>query len=255
MRSAQTMEPARCAELIRQAGKVIVLTGAGLSTAAGIPDFRGPQGLYVTRRYDPEKVFEADWFRHEPRFFYEFARDFVEMVKDVEPTFTHRFLADMEKKGLLEAVITQNIDMLHQLAGNRAVIELHGSPRAAYCTSCGKRFVDLTYPWWEKVMNSSPNPPVPFCPACLGVIKPEIVFFGETLDWFGEAERLVYQCDLLMVLGSSLQVAPAALLPQGTKATTVIVNKGPVMLPPAPNRYFVDGDLDEYFREVARHLE
>ena len=176
------------------------------------------------------------------------------MVKDIEPTFTHRFLADLERKGLLEAIVTQNIDMLHQLAGSRAVVELHGSPRAADCTSCSKRFADLTYDWWENVMSSSPMPPVPFCPSCLGVIKPEIVFFGETLEWLGEAERLVYHCDLLLVLGSSLQVAPAAYLPQGTRATTIIVNKGPIMLPPAPHRYFVDGDLDNYFREVAEHL-
>jgi NAD-dependent deacetylase len=254
MQQTQSIEPARCAEMIRRAGSVIALTGAGLSTAAGIPDFRGPRGLYVTRRYDPEKVFEIDWFRQDPRYFYEFCRDFVAEVKDIEPTFTHRFLAELEAKGFLEAIITQNFDMLHQLAGSRAVIELHGSPRAASCTSCGKRFAELTYDWWEKVMTTSPMPPVPYCPVCLGVLKPEIVFFGELVDWYGEAERLVAQCDLLLVLGSSLQVAPASLLPHGTRATTIVVNRGEVMLPPAPHRYFVDGELDVYFREVAGHL-
>jgi NAD-dependent deacetylase len=254
MQQTQSLDPAGCAKLILGAETVVALTGAGLSTAAGIPDFRGPRGLYVTRRYDPEKVFEIGWFREEPRYFYEFCRDFVAEVKDIEPTFTHRFLADLEEKGLLAAVVTQNIDMLHQLAGSRAVVELHGSPRAASCTSCGQRFAELSYDWWEKVMTTGPMPPVACCPACQGVIKPDIVFFGELVDWYGEAERLVARCDLLLVLGSSLQVAPASFLPDSTQATTIIVNRGEVMLPPAPHRYFVDGELDVYFRQVAAHL-
>lgn len=93
-KAAPILEPARCAEMIRRSGSVAALTGAGISTAAGIPDFRGSQGLYVTRRYDPEKTFDIDWFRRASQYFYEFSRDFVAAVKDVRPTFTHRFLAD-----------------------------------------------------------------------------------------------------------------------------------------------------------------
>jgi len=252
---AQSLAPARCAELIRSSRSAVALTGAGISTAAGIPDFRGPQGLYVTRRYDPEKVFEIGWFRRDPRYFYEFSRDFAAAVKDVRPTFTHRFLADLERGGTLAGVITQNIDMLHQSAGSRKVVELHGSYRTATCLRCGRKRDEITYAWWERAMTTSPTPPVALCPVCAGVLKPDIVFFGELVHGYEEAERLVAQCDLLLVLGSSLQVTPASLLPYGTESTTVVVNRGEVMLPPAPRRYFVDSELDAYFREVAERLE
>jgi NAD-dependent deacetylase len=253
MSERQTLEPDRCAELIRQSGFTVALTGAGLSTAAGIPDFRGPRGLYVTRRYAPEKVFEIGWFRREPRYFYEFSRDFISVVKDIRPTFTHRFLAELERQGRLTGIVTQNIDLLHHLAGSRKVIELHGSYRSAACSSCGRRFENLTSSWWEEAIASSPTPPVVRCPACRGVLKPDIVFFGEMVNGFSEAERMVARCDLLLVLGSSLQVSPASFLPHQTRATTLVVNQGEVMLPPAPNRYFVDGALDEYFRQVAEY--
>jgi NAD-dependent deacetylase len=254
MQKSPSLEPARCAELIRQARSAVALSGAGISTAAGIPDFRGPQGLYVTRRYDPEKVFEIGWFRRSPGYFYEFSRDFVDTVKDIQPTFTHRWLAELEQAGCLTGVITQNIDILHQLAGSRKVIELHGSYRSATCTGCGKRYADLTYAWWEQAMATSPTPPLALCPACNDVLKPDIVFFGEMVDYFPAAEQLVAGCDLLLVLGSSLQVTPASFLPYQTQATTVIVNRGTVLLPPSHHRHFVDGDLDAYFREVAKCL-
>lgn len=240
--------------MIRRSRSIVALTGAGISTAAGIPDFRGPRGLYVTRRYDPEKVFEIGWFRREPRYFYKFSRDFVATVKDVRPTFTHRFLAELEREGPLTGVITQNIDMLHQLAGSRNVVELHGSYRTATCTTCGRQQRDLTYPWWEKAMAASPTPPVALCSGCNGVLKPDIVFFGELVNGYEEAEQMVAQCDLLLVLGSSLKVAPASLLPHRTETTTVVVNRGEVMLQHAPYRFFVDGDLDACFREVAEYL-
>jgi len=249
-----TIEPARCAELIHRSNCVVALTGAGISTAAGIPDFRGPQGLYVTRRYDPEKVFEIGWFRREPHYFYEFSRDFVAAVKDILPTFTHRFLAVLERAGRLAGVITQNIDMLHQLAGSRTVVELHGSYGTATCTTCGRKYKDLSYAWWEKAMHTSPTPPIVLCSACNGVLKPDIVFFGEMVNGYDEAERMVSQCDLLLVFGSSLNVTPASLLPYCTQATTIVVNRGKVVLPPASHRFFIDGDLDDYFRDVAGHL-
>lgn len=252
---SKILEPARCADMIRKARRVVALTGAGISTAAGIPDFRGPRGLYVTRRYDPEKVFDIDWFHREPCYFYEFARDFVATVKNIRPTFTHRFLAGLEKVGKLTGLITQNIDMLHQLAGNRKVIDLHGSYRSARCLSCDRIYEDLTYAWWDDVMSGSPAPPVACCPACNSVLKPDIVFFGELVHGFEEAEQMIARCDLLLVLGSSLKVTPASFLPYQTEATTVVVNRGAVMLPDAPHRFFVDGDLNAYFAEVVKHLE
>jgi len=247
----QPLAPARCAEMIRRATAAVALTGAGISTAAGLPDFRGPRGLYVTRRYDPEKVFEIGGFRRDPRAFYEFSRDFVAAVKGIQPTFSHRFLAALEQQGRLAGVITQNIDLLHQQAGSRHLVELHGSYASAACTDCGWGYEDLDYHWWEAAMHRSSTPPVARCASCGGVLKPGIVFFSELVKGYGEAERLVAQCDLLLVLGSTLQVAPASFLPSCSRAPAVVVNRGEVDLPPAPQRYLVDCDLDGYFREVA----
>lgn len=254
MPEANSLEPARCAELIRRSSSVVALTGAGISTAAGIPDFRGPKGLYVTRRYDPEKVFEIGWFRRNPHYFYEFSRDFIATVKDIHSTFTHRFLAELEREGHLSGVVTQNIDMLHQHAGSRTVVELHGSYGSATCAVCGKTYGALTYDWWERAMATSPTPPVALCSACNSPLKPDIVFFGEMVNGYDEAERMVMQCDLLLVLGSSLNVTPASLLPYSTRAITVIVNRGEVVFLPESHRFFVDCELDTYFREVAAHL-
>lgn len=249
-----SLEPATCADLIKKSQSTVVLTGAGISTAAGIPDFRGPKGLYVTRRYDPELVFEIHAFHRTPEYFYEFTSDFANMVKNIAPTFTHGFLAGLERAGLLKGIITQNIDILHQMAGNRNVLELHGSYRSATCQSCGRQFDALDYDWWIEAMRNSSRPPVVNCPSCSGLLKPDIVFFGEAVNGYGKAEAMVSGCDLLLVLGSSLNVTPASLLPYCTSAPTLIVNRGNVMLPPGPQRYFVEEDLDVYFRKVADEL-
>ena len=254
MNKQLNLDPAECARLINSSKALAVLTGAGISTAAGIPDFRGPKGLYVTRRYDPEKVFDIDWFDREPRYFYEFSRDFIGLMKKTKPTFAHRFLAGLEREGRLKGVITQNIDALHSEAGSAKVIELHGSYRSARCRSCGKHRKELTYEWWDAAMEISRNPPTVFCPVCDGVLKPDIVFFGEPVHAITEAQQLVAECDLLLVLGSSLQVTPASMLPHCTTQTTIIVNKGHVILSPTPYRYFLEEDLDVFSRAVAACL-
>ncbi len=248
------MLPTQCAELIRGSRFPVALTGAGISTAAGIPDFRGPQGLYVTRRYDPEKVFEIDWFDRDPGFFYDFSRDFVDLMKGNGPTYTHRFLAALEGAGMLAGVITQNIDALHQEAGSTRVLDLHGSYRSATCRTCEDQHEGITYAWWDEAMRNSPRSPVVLCGACGGVVKPDIVFYGEPVHAFTEARLTVTQCDLLLVLGSSLTVTPASLLPQYTEATTIVVNRGDVALTPGPSRHFVEAELDAYFRSVAACL-
>jgi len=249
-----TLEACDCADLIARSRSMVVLSGAGISTAAGIPDFRGPRGLYVTRLYDPVKVFDIRWFRRDPGFFYEFARDFARMMKSVRPTFTHFFLSRLEEAGKLTGVITQNIDLLHQAAGSRNVVELHGSYGSASCCDCNRAFYSLDHAWWEEAMRESRRPPVAFCPACGGVLKPNIVFFGEMVKGYDRAERLIARSDLLLVVGSSLTVAPASLLPHAAGGATVVVNKGAVTLEPSPRRFFVDRDTDGYFREVAAIL-
>jgi len=254
MQELRTIKPTDCAELIRHSSSVVALTGAGISTAAGIPDFRGPQGLYVTRRYDPEKVFDIRWFHREPRHFYEFAWDFINLLTAIRPTFTHFFLAQLAAAGNLDGVVTQNIDMLHQLAGSSKVNELHGSYGSASCCSCRRKYAGLTHSWWHETMRNSPLMPIALCPECKGVLKPEIVFFGEMVKSYDSAERLITDCDLLLVLGSSLTVTPASLLPYAALAITVVVNKGGVTLEPAPHRFFINCEIDDYFKKVASSL-
>lgn len=253
MRGTTSVDPAGCADLLRRARRVVALTGAGISTSAGVPDFRGPQGLYVTRRYDPEKVFTISGFMSEPVYFYEFSRDFIATLRQVKPTPAHDFLVQLEQTGTLAGIVTQNIDLLHQLAGSKRVVELHGSYRSAICLACGRRFLGLTLAWWDEAMHQSATPPVARCTDCGGVLKPEIVFFGEPVLSYQEAEDLVAGCDLLLVLGSSLQVTPASLLPLASSAPCLIVNRGEIVRPTAECR-FVDAELDAYFMEVARHL-
>ena len=241
------LDAAGCAEMIRRAERVVALTGAGISTAAGLPDFRGPQGLYVTRRYDPDRVFEIGAFARDPAPFFEFTRDFLGVIDTVEPTLTHYFLAKLEGEGRLTAVITQNIDALHQRAGSRNVISVHGDYWTSHCLACRREY-DL-----ETMGRMVREVEVPHC-ACGGVIKPDVVFFGEPVHGLDEAASVVSTSDLLLVLGSSLSVYPAAFLPEAAGGDVVVVTAGEVGLRPGPDRYFVDADLDAFFGEVRAIL-
>ena len=122
-----------CAEWIRNARRIVALTGAGISTAAGIPDFRGANGLYTTIEVDPDLVFEINCFRRDPGYFYRFAHGWMEKIRTIQPTFTHRFLSSLEKENRLSGIVTQNIDGLHQKAGSVQVTELHGSFESGVC--------------------------------------------------------------------------------------------------------------------------
>jgi NAD-dependent deacetylase len=243
----QTLDAKGCADLIRRSEQVVALTGAGMSTAAGLPDFRGPNGLYVTRQYDPDTIFEISAFRQDPAPFFQFTRDFLGVIETIEPTTTHRFLADLEAAGKLQAVVTQNIDSLHQKGGSVNVICVHGDYWTSHCLSCGAEF-DLDY--MEKAVRETE---VPHC-QCGGVIKPDVVFFGEAVRDLERAAAEVSASDLLLVLGSSLVVYPAAFLPEQAGGKVIVVNSGEVGLPPGPGRFFVDADLDEFFAEVAELL-
>jgi NAD-dependent deacetylase len=247
MLGKQTLNPATCADLIRRSERVVALTGAGVSTAAGIPDFRGPKGLYVTRQYDPDTVFDISAFRHNPEPFYEFTRDFLGVIDSLEPTVTHRFLAQLEADGRLVAVVTQNIDSLHQRAGSQRVISVHGDYWTSHCLDCGREY-DLDS--MEQMVRETD---IPRC-SCDGVIKPDVVFYGEAVRDLEAAASVIGASDLLLVLGSTLVVYPAAFLPEQAGGDIVVVNRGEVGLTPGPGRFFVDADLDEYFGEVAHHL-
>lgn len=247
--SHTAITPVQCAEKIAAAKSIAVLTGAGLSTAAGVPDFRGPKGLYVTRAYDPETVFEISYFDRDPKPFYQFSRDFLGMLDTIAPTRTHIFLADLEKLGRDITVITQNIDGLHQRAGSARVLPMHGDYETARCRKCRSAYAGA------EVRKMMAEADVPACGKCGGVIKPDVVFFGEAVLHPDEAERAARASDLMLVLGSSLQVYPAAALPRYAGGDVVIVNRGPVGLPPAAGVYLADWDLDEFFGIVAENLQ
>jgi NAD-dependent deacetylase len=235
-------------ELLRRAGRIAALTGAGISTAAGIPDFRGPSGLYVTRQYDPEKTFDIGYFDRDPTYFFAFARDFVQLIERVKPTLTHRFLAALEAQGKLEAVITQNIDGLHQKAGSRRVLEVHGSVRSGHCRHCDKAY------GYDALRVKVLGDAIARCEACGGVVKPDIVFFGEAVRDMEEASRAAARADLFLVIGSSLTVYPAALLPQYAGGQVVVVNQGPVEMA-AADWLRVDEAADPFFARVAPALK
>jgi len=233
----------QCAELIFEAEFISVLTGAGISTSAGIPDFRGPQGLYVTKRYDPDKVFDIDSFHRDPKPFFEFARDFVKLEDTTKPTRAHYSLSELEKKGKLKGVITQNIDYLHQRAGSKNVLEVHGSFWESYCRDCGQNF------HYEEMKVKIYKEEVPKC-SCGGVIKPDIVFFGENVKHLDAAFKLAAESDLFFVIGTSCVVYPAAMIPHMTHGKVVIINMDEVHLDQADVVLTITEDIDGFFAKV-----
>ena len=239
-----------CAQWIRSARRVGVFSGAGLSTNAGIPDFRGPQGLYRTLKIaDPEAIFDIQVFRRDPTLFYRFHRGFLDLLDTVEPTETHRFFARLEREGVLSGIVTQNIDGLHQRAGSRRVLEIHGGVGSNTCTRCGTPYDLQTL---KELLRASE---VPRCPRCDGTVKPDVVFFGEGVQALEACRSLMEETDLLFVVGSSLVVTPAALLPALCPGTLVVVNQGEVSsayLPPRRVALRVEEDLDDFFRSVER---
>ncbi len=217
--------PARLAELIRGAGSVVALTGAGISVPSGIPDFRSPQtGLW--RNVDPMAVAHIDVFRHDPETFWGFYGQRFALLRDKRPNGAHAALAELERRGRLDAVVTQNIDGLHAAAGTASLIEVHGSVAHASCERCGDR-----WPLEEvrERLEAAPDG-VPRC-ACGAPLKPDVVLFGEFLPEAAlqRATELAEAADLLLCVGSSLEVWPVAELPALTLAAggaVAIVTQG-----------------------------
>ena len=267
----------RLLEAIEGAGCVAAMTGAGVSTLCGIPDFRGPQGLY--RQPDAERIFDIDWFDRDPSIYYRGCRDLVYGLGRFEPGPVHLALKRLEDRGKLAGIVTQNIDMLHQRAGSSNVYEVHGSPVLHRCRRCGdvKTYDEIrairaavrsgqrgglggaSRPGEPQrggglqsaaddpavprpqggggLQAAADDPAVPRCAKCGGVYKPDITFFGEALpeDAFRGAMALASRCDLMVVLGSSLVVQPAASIPLAalrSGARLAIVNRGETPLDP-----------------------
>jgi NAD-dependent deacetylase len=231
----------------------IALTGAGVSTLSGIRDFRGKNGLY--KEMDAEKIFDIDYFDKDPSFYYKAAGSFIYNIHEKEASVVHTTLATLESRGFLKALITQNIDLLHQKGGSRRVIEIHGSPGIHYCRHCGdssERVMDF-----DEVAALVKAGDVPRCPRCSSVLKPGITFFGESLPVkaLRDAESEAKQADLMLVLGTSLTVYPAASIPQITLRAgghMVIVNDMETPLDKYASLRFTD--LGEVFAGLAELL-
>ena len=205
----------KLAELLRQRQPCVVLTGAGISTESGIPDFRSPTGIWA--QYDPMEYATIDAFRRDPAKVWDFYSLRFEALATAEPNAGHLALAELERAGLVSAVVTQNIDGLHLSAGSQNVIEVHGSIRTASCVECGAR-VAL-------------DPAAPRCQRCRSILKPDVVMFGELLPEgaMERASELARAAGLLLVVGSTLEVYPVAGLPEETLQSggaLAIVNRG-----------------------------
>lgn len=217
------------ASLIREARCVVAFTGAGISTPSGIPDFRSADsGLW--EHVDPMAVASISGFRQDPAAFYQWVRPLASLTMRAEPNAAHLALVHLEQHHHLDSIITQNIDMLHTRAGSQKVYELHGHMREATCVHCFK-----VYPAEPYIRQYMIDCVVPRCAACGGVLKPNVILFGEQLPVreFQKAQDAARRCDLMIIVGSSLEVAPASDLPllaRRSGAKIIILNKEPTHL-------------------------
>jgi len=198
----------QASNLLRRSGYTVALTGAGISTPSGIPDFRTPAaGLWS--QFDPLEVASIWAFAEHPERFYRWIRPLLRRLMTAQPNAAHHVLAEMESRGALRAVITQNVDSLHQAAGSRRVLELHGHTRAATCIDCG--FEQPTAPMLPALLSGA----LPRCPRCGGWLKPNVILYGELLpyDVLRAAQQEALACEVMLIVGSSLEVLPAADLP------------------------------------------
>jgi NAD-dependent deacetylase len=218
---------ARLADLIRARQPCVALTGAGISTESGIPDFRSPGGIW--EQYDPMEYATIDAFRRDPVKVWDFYARRLAVLKDARPNRAHAALAELERRGLLEAVVTQNIDRLHELAGSQNLVEVHGSIRTSVCLACGRTAT------FDEVLRLLEEAPAPACPSCGAILKPGVVMFGELLPEaaIDRAFALAVGARLMLVVGSSLEVHPVAALPLetvGAGGELAIVNRDPTPL-------------------------
>ncbi len=228
--TGQTLENVEfAASLFRQAKKAIILTGAGISTPSGIPDFRS-EGTGLWSQEEPLESASLNSFRTHPERFFKWLRPLASQIFNAQPNPAHLALAQMESRGRVVAIITQNIDMLHQKAGSQQVIEMHGSMATLSCTGCFQK-----YDYKDYLPAFLQTGALPYCNGCHSLLKPDVILFGEQLPqkaWY-QAQAQARSCDLMMVVGSSLEVLPVAGLPMqaiDNGAHLIIINNTPTYL-------------------------
>ncbi|NLE01879.1 MAG: NAD-dependent deacetylase [Fibrobacter sp.] len=235
-------------EMLQNSKYCIALTGAGISTLSGIRDFRGKNGIY--KDFDANIIFDINYFQKDPTLYYETTKDIIYSLDKKKPGIVHTELTRLENLGIVKNIITQNIDLLHAKAGSTNVIELHGSPRTHHCMDCGQIF---QYEYIASIVNSGM---VPWCDLCHGIIKPDIVFYGELLepDKLDAAIAEASKADLIMALGTSLLVQPAASLPLYTieHGSLVIVNDMPTPLDEIADLHY--SELEVVFRMIHEFI-
>lgn len=239
-------------ELLAASRYTIALTGAGISTPSGIPDFRSERsGMW--KQADPLEVASLWGFHDHPERFYAWFRPLMQRALQAKPNRAHRALARLEAAGKLRAIITQNIDSLHQSAGSRCVFELHGHTRSATCLGCGQQAT--AEPLLAAVQRGLRPPD---CEACGGLMKPDVILFGEPLPYeaVARSQAEALQCDVMLVVGTSLEVMPAADLPPLARrrgARLVLINLTPTPLDSAMD-VIVRQDVEVALERIARSL-
>jgi NAD-dependent protein deacetylase/lipoamidase len=223
------LDALRAAELVREARRIVVLTGAGISTPSGIPDFRS-EGKGLWSRDEPLEVASLETFRRSPEKFFHWFRPLAGQIVDAKPNAAHMALAEFERAGHTITIATQNIDGLHHTAGSSKVVELHGTIRTLSCTGCFKQYDSKSFlkPY---ILEGT----IPLCANCNGILKPDVILFGEQLPqtaWL-EAQKETRQADLVIVAGSSLEVLPVAGLPMQAVdrgAHLIVINNTPTYI-------------------------
>lgn len=240
------------AELFHKAKRIVVLTGAGISSPSGIPDFRS-EGTGLWSRDEPMEVASLSTFRTSPERFFNWFRPLAGYIFNAKPNPAHLALAALEAAGHSLTVVTQNIDGLHQKAGSSNVVELHGTLRTLSCTQCFKQYESTPFlgPYIK-------NGLIPTCLSCNGILKPDVILFGEQLPqlaWL-EAQRATRQCDLMLVAGSSLEVLPVAGLPMQALdrcAHLIVINQTPTYINVRADVVLMD-DVSAVIPEIAKRV-
>ena len=235
-------------EIIKKSNQIVFFGGAGVSTESGIPDFRSKDGLYHQKyQYPPEMILSHTFFVNHVEEFYQFYKDKLNSLK-YEPNITHKVLSKLEKQGKLKAVVTQNIDGLHQKAGSKEVYELHGSVYRNYCMNC-KEFYPAEY-----IFNNQDT--VPKCQKCSGIIKPDVVLYEEGLDEeiVNKSIKAISEADVLIIAGTSLTVYPASgLINYFRGSKLVLINRD---ITPFDNRadIVIHESLGKVFSEIDKEI-